>query len=101
MDREQIKVLQASGFALEAVPGLYRQPRAKYYSIDKGSNKVVEHNLPADPYSLGHYLKKGFVLNPNDLKPQAEDEFVCTTCGDKFTKRIALVGHSRKHKKIL
>jgi len=113
MNREQVKVLQANGFAFEGVPGLHRQPRAKYYSRDKNDGHIVEHNLPADPYSLEHYLNKGFVLNPNDLKPfrgvelktesQAvvktqEGGFVCQVCDKSFTTRIALLGHSRSHK---
>ncbi len=73
MDKQQTKVLQANGFSFGSIPNLNPQPRAKFYSRDKGSGVVVEHNLPADPYSLNHYLRKGFVLNPSDLKPLAED----------------------------
>lgn len=103
MNKEQVKVLQSRGFTFAAVPGLHLQPRAKYFSRNGDDGHVVEHNLPADPYSLDHYLAKGFVLNPQDLKPWTapegqEDEFVCEVCGKGFTKRIALSGHSRSHK---
>ena len=106
MNREQALILQANGFIFDAVPGLHPQPRAKYYSVDKNDGHIVEHNLPADPYSLDHYLKRGFTLNPQDLKPQAveksqEGEFVCKDCGKSFNHRVALSGHSRSHKKLL
>lgn len=104
MNREQQRVLAAHGFAFEGLPNLHPQPRAKFYSRDRNDGHIVEHNLPADPYSLDHYLKKGFVLDPALLtKPQAveksqEDAFVCEVCGKSFKKKIALYGHSRTHK---
>ncbi len=104
MNKAQVEVLKAKGFAFEGLPGLHAQPRAKYYSRNRNDGHVVQHNLPADPYSLEHYLAKGFTLNPNDLKPWTdvkaqEGDFVCEVCGRGFTKRIALAGHSRTHKK--
>lgn len=72
MDRQQARILENNGFAFGRVADLTPTPRAKFYSRDKNTGAVVEHNLPADPYSLNHYLRKGFVLNPNDLKPVAE-----------------------------
>jgi hypothetical protein len=69
MNRNQARIIEANGFGFDRVADLTPQPRAKYYSRDKGSGKVVEHNLPADAYSLRHYLRRGLVLNPNDLPP--------------------------------
>ena len=94
MDREQVRILQANGFMFAAVPGLHPQPRAKYYSVDKNDEHVVEHNLPADPYSLEHYLKRGFTLT-RPTEPQAK--FACETCGKVVSSRIALIGHKRSH----
>ena len=106
MNREQVKDLQANGFTFEGLPNLHPQLRAKYYSRDRNDGHIVEHNLPADPYSLGHYLAKGFVLDPatlspfkGELLPQAkEGEFTCPVCGKHLKSRIGLAGHSRTHK---
>lgn len=101
MNAEQVKVLRANGFVFEGIPNLTPQPRAKYYSRDRNDGHIVEHNLPADPYSLEHYLKKGFVLNPNLLQPLSqakEGEFTCSACGKQLKTRIGLIGHSRTHK---
>ena len=100
MDAAQVKVLRANGFVFEGLPNLTPQPRATYYSRDEKDGHIVEHNLPADPYSLEHYLKRGFTLDPNLLKstPQA-GEFTCSVCGKQLKSRIGLAGHSRTHKK--
>ena len=102
MDKEKKRILERFGYNFEKVKGLYQEPRATYYRIVKG--EVMEcHNLPADAHSMEHYLAKGFTLTRPELKPQTdakaqEGEFVCQVCGESFSKRIALIGHSRKHK---
>ncbi len=93
MNREQVKVLQANGFAFEGLPNIIPQPRATYYSCDKNTGVIVKHDLPADPYSLDHYLKKGFVLNPGDLKPQVVEEPAVQASEDKPKRKY------RKHNK--
>ena len=97
MNREQVRILQANGFTFEGIPNLTPQPRLTYYSRDKVTGIVVRHNLPADPYSLNHYLARGFVLNIGDLKPQVTEESVLPVAQvseDSVPKR-----HYRKHKK--
>ena len=66
--------LDEVGFAITRVPNLTPQPFRKYYSRNKDTGEIVEHRLPADPYSLRHYLKKGFKLDPKELKAWAEGE---------------------------
>ena len=102
MDKEQVRVLKSFGYAFGEVENLHQEPRATYYRVI--NDKVSEcPDLPADPYSLKHYLAKGFTLTRPELKSQAvaqaqEGEFVCEVCDKSFNKRIALIGHSRKHK---
>ena len=102
MDKEQIRVLEKFGYNFEEVEGLQREPRATFYRIVNGEVSECP-NLPADALSMEHYLAKGFTLTRPDLKSQAvaqaqEGEFVCEVCDKRFNKRIALIGHSRKHK---
>lgn len=104
MNKEQVKILKAHGYVFDEVPGLVQQPRATFYTRNRKTGEIVEMpNLPADPYSMEHYLRKGFVLDKSQLKPQAveqsqEGEFVCEVCGKSFTAKIALLGHQRSHK---
>ena len=104
LDKKQVKVLEKFGYVFGSVPGLTPQPKATFYTRNKVTGEVVEMpNLPCDPYSLEHYLRKGFVLNKSLLKPQAVEqsqkgEFVCEVCGKSFTAKIALSGHHRSHK---
>lgn len=104
MNKEQAMVLQAHGFLFKGVPGLHLQPRMKYYSRNRDDGHIVEHNLPADPYSLEHYLAKGFTVNPQDLKPwtdekSQEGEFVCEVCGRGCKGEVGLRAHMRIHNK--
>lgn len=101
MDREQEKVLNKFGYVFAEVEGLLREPRATFYRIINGG--IMEcPNLPADAMSLQRYLSKGFKLTREELLSQSveksQEEFICQDCGESFTKRIALAGHSRKHK---
>ncbi|MBU1349389.1 hypothetical protein KJ781_04955 [Patescibacteria group bacterium] len=56
-----------------------------YYHPDGSPTKP----LPADSYSLRHYLAKGFTLEP------PKRSFVCENCGKEFDFAIALGGHKR------
>ena len=106
MNKEQVGVLQRFGYVFAGVPGLRQQPRATFYTRNRNNGEVVTMpNLPADPYSLAHYLEKGFVLDKSQLKPQAveksQEGFTCEVCGKEFSQQIALAGHKRTHKKII
>lgn len=103
MDKEQTRVLGKFGYNFGEVKGLHTEPRATFYRIVNGEVSECP-DLPADALSMGHYLAKGFTLTRPELKSQTvaqarEGEFVCQVCGKSFNKRIALIGHSRKHDK--
>lgn len=101
MDKNQVKVLEKMGYSFAGVPGLTGPKKTTYYSRNKITGEMVKHFLPCDPYSLEHYLRKGFVTDKSLLEPQTIEqsgEFVCEVCGKRFTTRIALAGHSRSHK---
>lgn len=68
----QSSLIEANGFGIMRVPDLVPQPKAKYYSRNRDTGAVIEHHLPADAYSMQLYLRKGFVLNVNDLPVWAE-----------------------------
>lgn len=52
------------GFAIEELPNLAHAPYATFRHKD---GRIVR--LPADPYSLNHYLAKGLVLVDGPDKP--------------------------------
>ena len=91
MNREQQIIAKGFGYEITELPGLIAQPRLTYYN-KKGEAMV----LPADPYSMHHYLAKGFTLKPPESNSQ--DKFVCDICGKEFSQKIALTGHKRSHK---
>lgn len=73
MDRDQLKIAEAHGYTFGFFKaGLTPQPKMNYYSLDKRTGEIIEHTLPADPYSMEHYLRKGFTLSKEALKPQVE-----------------------------
>ncbi len=66
MDRGLEQELRTNGSAIRVIP-CDSQPFRKFYKKDGYSGQIVEHTLPADPYSLGRWLRKGFVLDKNKL----------------------------------
>ena len=101
MDKGQLNTLKLFGFTIEELPGKVI-PKMTYYRLE--NNKVVElPNLPADPYHMERYLRRGFTLErPPLTKPQFESPsgFSCETCGKVLSTRLALAGHSRSHKNM-
>jgi hypothetical protein len=65
MNKRQLQVAQSFGYLIEEIPGLVQIPKTKYYN-KKGEEMV----LPADPYSMHHYLRKGYSLDP----PRRDEE---------------------------
>lgn len=97
MNKEQQAVLKRSGFIITDLPGLVPIPKITMYARDRTTGKVrAMPGLPADPYSLERYVKKGF-------KPRLEDfeqgEFTCSICGKEFKAQIGLTGHMKSHTK--
>ncbi len=104
MDKGQLNTLKLFGYAVEELPGK-TIPKMTYYKSENGQ-EVILPNLPADPYHMSRYLKRGFTLEPSKVseppltKPQQEKStgFPCETCGKVLSTRLALAGHSRSHK---
>jgi len=94
MDKKQVAVLIANGIVWEEDPNLRGQPRATFYSVNKNTKEVVKHDLPADPYSLNLYLKRGFTLTP----PNVGQEPTCPICGRTCKSEFGLKAHMRSHK---
>ena len=94
MDKKQVAVLIANGIVWEEDPNARGQPRSTFYSVNRDNGLVVKHNLPADPYSLNLYLKRGFTLTP----PNVGQEPTCPICGRTCKSEFGLKAHLRSHK---
>ena len=104
MDKEQVRTMKLFGYSVEELPGR-TLPKTTYFKVENG--QMVElPNLPADPYHMARYLKRGFTLEPPKVseppltEPQKGESsgFPCETCGKVLSTRLALAGHSRSHK---
>ena len=102
MDRGQLNTIKLFGYSVEELPGK-TLPKMTYYKSENGQ-EVALPNLPADPYHMSRYLKRGFTLKPSSELPLTEPQkgestgFPCETCGKVLSTRLALAGHSRSHK---
>jgi hypothetical protein len=66
MNGQVVRELQKTGFLVQELPNLDSQRFCTYYKPDGEAVK-----LPADPYSLHRYLRRGFTLSPpSTSKPQ-------------------------------
>ncbi len=66
MNRQVVQQLEQAGFVVQELPNLDSQKFHTYYKPDGESMW-----LPADPYSLRRYLRRGFTLvPPSTSKPQ-------------------------------
>jgi len=95
LDREQQRVLKGQGYVVQIDPVLAGPPKLTYYTTDRGTGEVKSMLLPADPYSLQRYLRKGFTLEPPQ-EPSAP--YKCDICGKEVKTALALAGHKRSHK---
>jgi len=104
MDKGQKTTMGLFGYMVEELPGK-TIPKMTYYKLENGI-QVVLPNLPADPYHMSRYLKRGFTLEPQKVseppltEPQQGESvgFPCETCGKVLSTKLALAGHSRSHK---
>ncbi len=75
MDKKEKQVLErelaTGGYAVRELKFLQPQPKATYYAP---TGKAIP-NLPADPYSMRHYLRRGFsLMPPSTSKPQEMED---------------------------
>jgi len=85
--------LEAQGYAILPLKGLKKKMKATYYHPRTGEPCV----LPADDYHKTRYLKRGFTLEPPEVKTEVKVEETevslpkgagkCPVCG-KTCKRV-------------
>lgn len=95
LERELRQEAERSGVAWAILPGWPR--KQTYYTPD---GRALP-NLPADPWSMERYLKKGFTLAPPQGNGGAEPEaqLVCKHCGrSDFKAPIGRISHERNCK---
>ncbi len=99
LTKQQAQVLENQGVLIQFDTALVGPKRMTYYSINKDNGDVVEHNLPADPYSLEHYLAKGFTLTRPEKAQAGQDIGVqCPTCEKVCASEFGLKSHMKSHK---
>lgn len=72
--RRRAQLLGGRDFAFDTLENATPQPFATYYSRDRITGEIHSHRLPADGYSMNHYLKKGFRLSADELRTEAKTE---------------------------
>jgi len=75
--------LVLGGYSIEELPNLRSVPYAFYRHKD---GRVVR--LPADPYSLNHYLKKGLVIVSENDSPAGEEVVPAKPAGKPIKRRV-------------
>ena len=55
-------------------------------------------NLPADPYSMRRYLRRGLQLAP-PVTPSNGESLTCSLCGFEAKSEFGLRAHERSHAK--
>ena len=93
-DRRILQIeLQKQGYAIRDI-GQW-PPKATYYK----PNGEAMPNLPADPYSMKRYFRRGFTLMPPAAPSGGDDGIlVCPQCGCEAKSDFGLQAHMRKHK---
>lgn len=92
--RELQQELNRQGFALRPV-GQW-PTRLTYY---KATGEPMP-NLPADPFSMSRYLKRGFTLVPPVVtQPDISKHWLCEECGFEAKSQSGLYVHQLKHSK--
>ena len=67
---------------------------ATYYK----ANGEALPKLPADPYSMQKYMRRGFTLVPPAVKAET-GSLTCESCGFEAKSAFGLQSHNRKHEK--